>query len=79
MKRNSKYINILLVLLCIILTVALGGLVVWNYKEEQKEIQRLEKIAEQTEAKKEANKKSEKSANKESKENKENQAAILKG
>lgn len=72
MKRNSKYINILLVLLCIILTVALGGLVVWNYKEEQKEIQRLEKIAEQTEAKKEANKKSEKSANKESKENKEN-------
>ena len=72
MKRNSKYVNMLLVLLCIILTVGLGGLVVWNYKEEQKEIQRLEKIAEQTEAKKEANKKSEKSANKESKENKEN-------
>lgn len=68
MKRNSKYVNILLVLLCIILTVALGGLVVWNYKEEQKEIQRLEKIAEQTEAKKEANKKAEKSAKRESNE-----------
>lgn len=75
MKRNSKYVNILLVLLCIILTVALGGLVVWNYKEEQKEIQRLEKIAEQTEAKKEANKRAEKTANKEKKESNEIQPA----
>lgn len=47
----------------------------WNYKEEQKEIQRLEKIAEQTEAKKEANKRAEKTANKEKKESNEIQPA----
>ena len=42
--REGKW-NIVLILLCIVLCVALAGLFVWNKKSEAKESKRLEEVA----------------------------------
>ncbi len=45
MKKNGKGKNILLIILCIILFAVLGSLVVWNKKQTNKEMQKLEQMA----------------------------------
>lgn len=45
MRKSNRFINILLIILCIVLVIALGGLVVWNKKQTRKETQRLEEMA----------------------------------
>ena len=47
MRKSNKFVNVLLVILCIVLVIALGGLVVWNKKQTRKETQRLEEMADE--------------------------------
>lgn len=65
MKRFSKATNILLILLCVVLVAALGGLVVWNRQQTGRERQKLEKLAEES---RETDKKALKEAEKKEKE-----------
>ncbi len=65
MKKNSKGMNVLLVMLCIILVAALGSLVVWNRKQTKEEVKKLEKMADEA---KEKDKKALEESDKEQKE-----------
>ena len=47
MRKSNKFVNVLLIILCIVLVIALGGLVVWNKKQTRKETQRLEEMADE--------------------------------
>lgn len=47
MKKNSKGMNILLIILCTILVAALGSLVAWNKKQTKEEVKKLEKMADE--------------------------------
>ena len=47
MRKSNRFLNILLIMLCIVLVAALGGLVVWNKKQTSKETQRLEEMADE--------------------------------
>ena len=47
MRKSNRFLNILLIMLCIVLVIALGGLVVWNKKQTSKETQRLEEMADE--------------------------------
>ena len=47
MRKSNRFLNILLIMLCIVLVAALGGLVVWNKKQTRKETQRLEEMADE--------------------------------
>lgn len=44
-RRNSKWINILLAFICIVLIGVLGAIFVTSKKSEREEAQRLEKLA----------------------------------
>jgi len=46
-RKSNRFLNILLIMLCIVLVAALGGLVVWNKKQTRKETQRLEEMADE--------------------------------
>ena len=48
MRKSNRFVNVLLMILCIVLVIALGGLVVWNKKQTRKETQRLEEMADET-------------------------------
>ncbi len=48
MRKTNRFINVLLIILCNVLVIALGGLVVWNKKQTRKETQRLEEMADET-------------------------------
>ena len=47
MRKSNRFLNILLIMLCIVLVAALGSLVVWNKKQTSKETQRLEEMADE--------------------------------
>ena len=47
MRKSNRFINVFLIILCIVLVIALGGLVVWNRKQTSKETQRLEEMADE--------------------------------
>ena len=48
-RRNSKFTNIILVIICIALIVVLGGLLLTNRKEMKQESERLQKLSEKQE------------------------------
>lgn len=48
MRKSNRFVNVLLIILCIVLVIALGSLVVWNKKQTRKETQRLEEMADET-------------------------------
>ena len=45
-RKSSKFVNVLLVLICIVLVVILGGLLMTNRKEVQQESERLQELSE---------------------------------
>ena len=47
MRKSNRFINVFLIMLCIVLVIALSGLVVWNKKQTSKETQRLEEMADE--------------------------------
>ena len=47
-RRNSKFTNIILVIICIALIVVLGGLLLTNRKEMKQESERLQKLSEKS-------------------------------
>lgn len=51
MRRHSKFVNVCLALLCVVLVVILGSLIVWNKNQTKEDRQRLEKLADETRAK----------------------------
>lgn len=48
-RKNGKFTNIILVIICIALIVILGGLLVTNHKEVKQESERLQKLSEKQE------------------------------
>ena len=48
-RKSSKFVNVLLVLICIVLVVILGGLLMTNRKEVQQESERLQELSEKQE------------------------------
>lgn len=48
-RKNNKFTNIILVIICIVLTVTLGGLLLTNRKEVKQESERLEKLSQKQE------------------------------
>jgi len=48
-RKSSKFVNALLVLICIVLVVILGGLLMTNRKEVQQESERLQELSEKQE------------------------------
>lgn len=48
-RKNNKFTNIILVIICIVLTVILGGLLLTNRKEVKQESERLEKLSQKQE------------------------------
>lgn len=47
MRKDNKFANMLLIILCVVLAIALGGLVVWNKKQTREETQRLEEMVDE--------------------------------
>lgn len=48
-RKDTKFTNVILVLICIGLIIVLGGLLVTNHKEVREESQRLQKLSEKQE------------------------------
>ena len=44
-RKDNRFTNIILVLICIVLIVILGGLLLTNHKEVKQESERLEKLS----------------------------------
>lgn len=65
MRKSNRILNILLIILCVVLVITLGSLVMWNKKQTNAEIKRLEEMADEV---KEADEKALKELDKKEKE-----------